>query len=58
MAHQQARRTGRVWLPAIAFTVFAAIVLARLIQVQILEHDRYAEEARSELYASDTVCGV
>ena len=55
MAHQQARRTGRVWLPAIAFTVFAAIVLARLVQVQILEHDRYAEEARSELYASDTV---
>ncbi len=55
MAHQQARRTGRVWLPAIAFTVFAVIVLARLVQVQILEHDRYAEEARSELYASDTV---
>ena len=55
MAQQQARRTGRVWLPAIAFAVFAAVVLARLVQVQILEHDRYAEEARSELYASDTV---
>ncbi len=55
MAHQQARRTGRVWLPAIAFAVFAVVVLARLVQVQILEHDRYAEEARSELYASDTV---
>ena len=55
MAHQQARRTGRVWLPAIAFVVFALIVLARLVQVQVLEHDRYAEEARSELFASDTV---
>ena len=55
MAHQQARRTSRVWLPAIAFTVFAGVVVARLVQVQILEHDRYAEEARSELYASDTV---
>ncbi len=55
MAHQQARRTGRVWLPAIAFTVFAGVVLARLVQVQVLEHDRYAEQARSELYASDTV---
>ena len=55
MAQQQARRTGRVWLPAIAFAVFAAVVLARLVQVQILEHDRYAEEARGELYASDTV---
>ena len=55
MAHQQARRTSRVWLPAIAFVVFASIVLARLVQVQVLEHDRYAEEARSELFASDTV---
>ena len=55
MAHQQARRTSRVWLPAIAFAVFAAVVLARLVQVQIVEHDRYAEEARSELFASDTV---
>ena len=55
MAHQQARRTSRVWLPAIALTVFAGVVVARLVQVQILEHDRYAEEARSELYASDTV---
>ena len=55
MAHQQARRTSRVWLPAIAFAVFAVIVLARLVQVQILDHDRYAEEARSELFASDTV---
>ena len=42
MAHQQARRTSRVWLPAIAFAVFAVIVLARLVQVQILDHDRYA----------------
>ena len=55
MAHQQARRTSRVWLPAIAFTAFAAVVLARLVQVQVLDHDRYAQEARSELYASDTV---
>ena len=55
MAHQQARRTSRVWLPAIAFVVFASIVLARLVQVQVLEHDRYAAEARSELFASDTV---
>ncbi len=55
MAHQQARRTSRVWLPASVFAVFAAIVLARLVQIQILDHDRYAEQAASELFASDTV---
>ena len=55
MAHQQAMRTSRVWLPAIAFTVIAAVVVARLVQIQVLEHDRYAEEARSELFTSDTV---
>jgi cell division protein FtsI/penicillin-binding protein 2 len=55
MAHQQAMRTSRVWLPAIAFTVIAAVVVARLVQIQVLEHDRYAEEARSELFTSDTL---
>ena len=55
MAHQQARGTRRIWLPASVFAIFAAVVLARLVQIQILDHDRYAEQASSELFASDTV---
>ncbi len=55
MAHQQARRTSRVWLPAIGLAIFAVIVLGRLVQIQILDHDYYAEEARSELITSDTL---
>ena len=55
MAHQQATRTRRVWPPAIVLGTFAAVVLARLVHVQILEHDRYAAEARSALHTSDTV---
>ncbi len=55
MAHQQATRTRRVWPPAIALGAFAAVVLTRLIYVQVIEHDRYAAEARSALHASDTV---
>ena len=55
MAHQQATRTLRVWLPATAFAAFALVILGRLVQVQIVEHDRYAAEARGSLLASDTV---
>ena len=55
MAHQQATRTRRVWLPAAAFSLFALVVLARLVQLQVLDHERYAAEARSELLGSDTL---
>lgn len=55
MAYQQASRTTRVWLPAAVFAAFAVVVLGRLVQVQIIEHDRYAAEARGSLLASDTV---
>ena len=55
MAHQQATRTRRVWLPAAAFSLFALVVLARLVQLQVLDHERYAAQARSELLESDTL---
>ena len=55
MAHQQATRTRRVWLPAAAFSLFALVVLARLVQVQVLDHEQYAAQARSELLDSDTL---
>ncbi|GAB4321193.1 MAG: stage V sporulation protein D [Dehalococcoidia bacterium] len=53
MAHERATRTRRVWLPAAGFLLFAAVVLARLVQVQVLEHDRYAARARNELLDSN-----
>lgn len=53
MAHERATRTRRVWLPAAGFALFAMVVLARLVQVQVLEHDRYAAQARNELLDSN-----
>lgn len=40
--------TRRVWLPATVLGAFALVVLGRLIQLQVLEHDDYAEQAREE----------
>lgn len=55
MAQQRAHRTRRVWVPAACFGVFALVVLARLAQLQILDHDRYAAAARDELAANSTI---
>ena len=55
MAQQRAHRTRRVWVPAACFGVFALVVLARLAQLQILDHDRYAAAARDELAANSAV---
>lgn len=55
MALERATRTRRVWLPAAAFGLFALVVFGRLVQLQILEHDRYAAQARSELLDTSTI---
>ncbi len=55
MAQLRASGTRRVWLPAAAFIAFALLILLRLVQVQILEHDRYASIARAELEVNDIV---
>ncbi|MCC6383255.1 MAG: penicillin-binding protein 2 [Dehalococcoidia bacterium] len=55
MAQARAHGTRRVWVPATAFAVFALAVLLRLIQLQILDHPRYARAAHEELTASDVI---
>lgn len=55
MAHYRAQGTRRVWLPAAAFALLAGAICLRLVQVQVLEHARYASEARKELLGDDTI---
>ena len=55
MAHQRPTRTRRVWLPGALLLAFALVALARLVQIQVIEHDRYVAEAQSELLDSDTI---
>lgn len=53
MAHERATRTRRVWLPAAGFALFSLVVFARLVQVQVLDHEQYAARARNELLDSN-----
>jgi len=55
MAQQRAQATRRVWLPAAVFGIFALIIGARLVQLQVLEHDRYAAQAKRELMGQETI---
>ena len=55
MAQYRAHGTRRVWLPAVVFGAFAALVAARLVQLQVLEHERYAAMAREELLGDETI---
>lgn len=52
MAVPRVQGTRRVWLPAAAFLAFTAVIFLRLVQVQVIEHDRYARQARDELAGS------
>jgi len=54
MTHQRARGTRRVWVPAVFLGLFAAVILGRLIQLQVFEHAQYAEAARAELAGNET----
>lgn len=55
MAHQRAHGTRRVWLPAGLLGAFALLVFGRLVQLQVLQHDRYAELANQELISDNTI---
>lgn len=55
MAQYRAHGTRRVWLPAAAFGLFAAVIGARLVHLQVLEHDYYAAKAKEELLGNDTI---
>ncbi len=55
MAVQRANGTRRVWVPAAFMGAFALAVFGRLVFIQIVEHDRYAEAAKAEVSASNTI---
>ena len=55
MAQYRAHGTRRVWLPASAFGLFAVLIGARLVQLQVLDHNMYAAEAKEELLGNDTI---
>ena len=55
MAQQRATGTRRVWVPAAVLGLFALVILARLIQLQILQHDAYAAQAKAELQGQDVI---
>jgi len=55
MAQYRAHGTRRVWLPATAFGLFAVLIGARLVQIQLLEHDQFATQAKAELHGNDTI---
>lgn len=55
MAVQRASGTRRVWLPAAFMGAFALLVFARLVQIQVIEHQNYARAATDELSASNTI---
>ncbi|NJD65874.1 MAG: penicillin-binding protein 2 [Chloroflexi bacterium] len=55
MSHPKARPTRRVWLPAFFFGAFALVICARLVQLQVIEHDTYAARAKAELSGSQTI---
>ncbi|MCC7364885.1 MAG: penicillin-binding protein 2 [Dehalococcoidia bacterium] len=55
MAQQRASGTRRVWVPAAFLGAFALVILARLVQLQILEHDAYAAQAEAELHGQEII---
>ncbi len=55
MAQTTAQGTRRVWLPAAAFGLFALVICARLVQIQVLQHADYADRAQRELLGDDTI---
>ena len=54
MATKRAHGTRRVWLPAACLGLFAIAVALRLVKVQVLQHDAFAEQAAAELSGSST----
>lgn len=55
MAQPRANGTRRVWVPAAVLGAFALVILARLVQLQVLQHDAYAAQARAELQGQDVI---
>jgi cell division protein FtsI/penicillin-binding protein 2 len=46
-----------VWVPAALFGLGALVIVARLVEIQVLEHDVHAAQARAEQSAVDVLYG-
>ncbi|MFN8507504.1 MAG: penicillin-binding protein 2 [Dehalococcoidia bacterium] len=51
---QRGHGTRRVWLPAAFLGAFALVILGRLVQLQVLQHNAYARQTREEQTADST----
>ena len=52
---QRAHGTRRVWVPAVFLGAFALVVFGRLVQLQIIDHTKYAQAAQAELIGKETI---
>ena len=55
MPQQRTPGTLRVWVPAAFLGMFALILIGRLVQLQVLDHARYANAAAQELSGKDII---
>lgn len=55
MPQQRAQGTRRVWVPAAFLGMFAMVLVGRLVQLQVLDHARYAQAAQQELIGKDVI---
>ena len=49
MAQRSARKTRRVWLPILLFGACFAVLLGRLVHIQVINHDNYSVQAENTL---------
>ncbi|OAI39195.1 hypothetical protein AYO38_01640 [bacterium SCGC AG-212-C10] len=54
MTNPRARGSRRIWLPAGVFGLLALAISARLVQLQVIQHDHYATLTRQEQVSSST----
>ena len=55
MAIRRGHSTRRTWVPAFVFGLFALVVIVRLAQLQVLDHDAYAKQAKTEQAGHTTI---
>ena len=55
MSMRRGKSSRRTWVPASFFGVFALVVFTRLAQLQVLDHETYAEQAKTEQAGHTTI---
>lgn len=55
MAIRRGHSTRRMWVPGFVFGLFAFVILARLAQLQVIDHGKYSSEAKTEQAGHSTI---